>query len=267
MDMYIVSTNDRGIVDLSGRYSCGGVWIAQNYSNNVLLKLYLRNLEKNRGEKSMKTIDLGTKRYLKKCSRRKPLPENYEEILEDFARRFGSDEVKIIYRFSKSRCLNANSGRKNKITVNEKWAELLVREKDNTEVINAFRETIGHELTHKENDLFPLKYIFISHGLQFTAWTNEVHADFGGVKKALEGDAKKGLRGMRFKCKDNIANKFGRCCVKSDCTHPSWLIRMDMIKKRRFNAERIKEIAKLAGCKNKALINKVCEHYDVIELG
>ena len=44
----MVSTNDRGVVDLSGRYSCGGVWIAQNYSNNASGFVYKISKKTNR---------------------------------------------------------------------------------------------------------------------------------------------------------------------------------------------------------------------------
>lgn len=78
--------------------------------------------------------------------------------------------------------LNADAGyRKHAcIKATPKWATQLVLF-HSEEVHNTFLITIGHELTHKDCDIFFLRHE--PQYIRFIAYVNELHADFGAAEK------------------------------------------------------------------------------------
>ncbi len=124
--------------------------------------------------------------------------------------------------------------------------------------MEAFRLTIGHEMTHQEKDYFFFKPF--SKAQKFVDWVNEVHADYGGIVKAFNGDVYRGIKALEFKekCKGDKD--------KDGLSHPAWKRRREYVEKYDFNADLIKEIANFTGCNDKKLVESISNHYQGIEL-
>lgn len=136
------------------------------------------------------------------------------------------------------------------------WATQLVLY-NSVETHNAFLITIGHELTHKDCDIF-----FLKHGLRnirFVAWVNEVHADFGATQKMANNNRQELVNSMKYK-------KSYKEEDKDKTNHPSWERRIYYAEHFDFGKELIQQIAKDAGCKNQKIINRVCQHFQEIKL-
>lgn len=142
------------------------------------------------------------------------------------------------------------------IVVNAEWAARLVLLDD--EVVKmAFRFTMGHEMTHQSGD-----YVFLeafTKDRKFVNWVNEVHSDYGGAQLAFNGNINNAITSIRYKAKDFKVDQDSQ-------THPSWKHREEYIKKGMFDDILIKRIAYNAECSNKALIEKVCNHFAPIKL-
>lgn len=143
------------------------------------------------------------------------------------------------------------------ILINAEWASRIVLDQDNPHMHDAFALTICHEITHQEKDFY--YFNFFSADGKFVNWVDEVHADFGGVKKGLDGDRLRAFQAMKYKLS----------CKKKDRdtrSHPSWNRRIGYIVDYDFNDELIDKIAYECGCNNNKLIMAVKKFFDVIEL-
>lgn len=204
-------------------------------------------------------VDLYVRRKAKKEHR--SLPENYKFILREFAEKYCTNKVKVHYLWfwdAGGRFPNASATIPGVILMNSVWASLLVEKYNDETIVDAFKMTIGHELTHLEHEFFYLEPF--SKTQKFVDWINEVHADYGGIIKAFDGDVYRGVRALEFK------EKF-KCGRDNDGrSHPSWKRRIEFIKKFDFNANTIREVAGIVGCNNQKIINLICEYYDDIEL-
>ena len=156
-----------------------------------------------------------------------------------------------------SKTLNACALLPGIIIVNSEWAAHLVLFR-NPETINAFWATIGHEMTHKDNDY--VFWEFWTKDKTFVNWINEVHADFGGTIKCLDGKRAYAIRAVSYK------KKYKGKKDRDTLTHPSWNKRLEYISKYNFNEALIRKIATDVGCKNEKLINNICSYYAVLRL-
>ena len=123
---------------------------------------------------------------------------------------------------------------------------------------------MGHELTHQEGrDLHVFKY-FMRY-MKFFAHVNEVHADFGATQKMCNSSRESLLRSHRYKMEYNrqINSPY---ITKSSNDHPSWEKRLFYTENFDFNRDLILQIAKDTGCKNQAVIDEVCDHFEEIKL-
>lgn len=154
---------------------------------------------------------------------------------------------------------NAGFGKHTPIVASPCWVEKLIF--NNSEATqNAFLMSLGHELTHKENDISIFKGVFIKNGIRFIAHTNEVHADFGAVQKLANNNRKKQIEAMNYKMSHKKNTDI------SDFFHPSWNKRQCYVKKYNFNEELIKQIAQDDNCTNQKLICNVVGHFEEIYL-
>lgn len=190
-----------------------------------------------------------------------PLPDDWKKILFRELDCFKENKIRIAYSWlwdSGGRVPNASSTIPRLILVNAEWAAMIVLLQNDEKMHDAFRLTIGHEMTH-QNDHFFLARPF-SKNARFTYWVNEVHADFGGAVMAFEGDVARCAEAMQFKKK---------CKGERDrdgYSHPSWRRRIEYIRDNDFNRELIYKIANITGCKNESLIEHVCDQYKDIKL-
>lgn len=156
-----------------------------------------------------------------------------------------------------SKTLNACALLPGIIIVNSEWAAHLVLF-GTPETINAFKATLGHELTHKDKDY--AFWEFWTKDKKFVNWINEVHADFGGAVKCLYSKRENAIEAVSYKKK---------CKGKKDrdtSDHPSWNKRQEYISNHDFDETLIRKIATDVGCKNEKLINNICSYYAVLRL-
>lgn len=204
-------------------------------------------------------VDLYIRRKAKREHR--SLPNDYKCILYRFAEKYSTDNIKVHYLWfwdAGGRFPNASATIPGVILLNPVWASLLVEKNNDETIVDVLKMTIGHELTHQENDYFYFEPF--SKAQKFVNWINEIHADYGGIIKAFDGDVNRGIKALEFKkkCKGS-KDKDGR-------THPAWKRRIEYIRKYDFNADIINNVAEITGCKNHRLIDIICDHYDNIEL-
>lgn len=210
----------------------------------------------------MSLLNFKTRRYIKKraIELNITIPNNYEAILfdyKDIVRKYGYDLEFKAKRGMSLNTLNANAGFGNSnIIASPEWAvQLILIGSDN--VKNAFKDTLGHELTHKENDIMIFRYGLSA--VSFVAHVNEVHADFGGIEKLLNSSRDKALNAMYFKYNFKMQNNNTDIHTMS---HPSWKQRINYIQKYNFDNELIEQIAADVNYKNSNVIKKVCMHYN-----
>lgn len=168
------------------------------------------------------------------------IENDYKQRISLFMKEIVSSEIKIKFSsFFLSGNLGANSSFKNTITLYPRWAyEILINQSER--LTNAFRITIGHELTHKEGDLFPLK-----HGPKFLkviSWINEVHCDFAGAQKMVKCNRDFLVDSCKFK-KEKMSSD------NEDCSHPSWDKRVKYAESYDFDEKLIRKIISDAGVK------------------
>lgn len=133
------------------------------------------------------------------------------------------------------------------IQVSQAYAAKLVLN-DSNDIHNAFLMSLGHEMTHKDNDIKVIKGMFIKNGTKFLAHVNEVHADFGAVQKLANNNREKQLKAMKYK------QSYKKNVDVSDFCHPSWNQRYNYIEKYNFDEKLIRQIAADVGCTNEKLI-------------
>lgn len=154
--------------------------------------------------------------------------------------------------------LNAHITRSKKKVVifSSEWAFQLIL-KNCIEAEMGFIYTLGHELTHKEIDIFPLKY---PHCCKFIAWVNEMHADYGSSIKVFNGDTQKTVKAMNF------VGSFNNYDIE-DFSHPSWVRRLYYIQKYPlWGEDLIRRIARDTKCFNEGIIRKIINHYTITKI-
>lgn len=190
---------------------------------------------------------------------KKKVPKNYEQILESMKNlpQLNGNIIKFSLRKDGFATFLSATARKNgEILCNLEWAVRLVLFNDKA-TINAFTMTIGHELTHQEEE-------FYNKGLHgkdkiFQSWLNEVHADFGGAEKMVDCDRNKLIDAIEYKLALKKKSKDAN-------SHPSWKRRKFYAEHYDFNANLINRIAEDTKCKNKDLIDEAIQYYDEILL-
>ena len=212
-------------------------------------------------------ISFGTKRYIKKYAKNNnlDLPSNYLNYLRaysDIAKKYSCKLHFHGWRKAtiKIPAIDAGFFSFSPIVATPGYAVLLLF--DESGIYNeAFLMSLGHEITHKENDINPWRYC--GNNQKFVAHVNEVHADFGAVSKLGNGDSTRQIRAMALKRKDKIKRK------KKDVSNqepPSWKKRMEYIQNKVFDETLIRRIAADVDCTNEKLIQKVINHFDEIYL-
>lgn len=202
----------------------------------------------------------------KKHQIHKELPLNIEEALGEYIKKLGDTEgKKIVFTYKKdagAKFLSAGAytpGAPDEIWFNSEWAARLLYYDDQS-IWNAFSLTVGHELTHKEND-FSQRTLCIR-DMKFISWVNEVHADYKSALKRAGSSRDKLIASHNYKLKaKNILYR-----DHNTGSHPSWRKRIYYIKNFDFNRELIDEIARDTKCKNQELINRINDYYDSIIL-
>lgn len=189
------------------------------------------------------------------------LSVDWREILFRELDCFKEGRIKMVYSWlwdSGGRVPNASSTIPGLILVNAEWAAMIALYQENEKVHEAFKLTMGHEMTHQHDKFFIA--IPFSKDAKFIYWINEVHADFGGAVIAFDGDVARTAEAMQFKrvCKGNRD--------KDAYSHPSWQRRIEFIRNDNFDRELIYKIAIITGCKNERLIERVCDQYKDIQL-
>lgn len=180
------------------------------------------------------------------------MPKNKKQILNQY-RNINGNCILFSWLFNHdTKTLNASALFYKLILISPEWAVRLVLF-DDEETKNAFKITLGHELTHKDGDYF--KLLSFGKNKRFVNYTNEVHADFGAAEKMVNSDRKKLIASMNYKLSLKANNK-------NTNDHPSWNTRKYYAENYNFNKKLIERIAKDVGCNNKDLIEKVCEYYN-----
>lgn len=208
-----------------------------------------------------------TEKYIKKKAKEEgiKLPDNYESCLQkyyDITEKYG---YKLVFRAGRGlniNSLNANAGFGNMsiIATPEFAYQLIAHYSDelNTKILI----TLGHEFTHKDgNDLFPFnsKYIFIKNGFKFVNWVNEVHADYGAVKKIFNCSRNKLIGNFEYKLKHKKEDF-------EDCSHPSNYRRLEYVINYDFDEKLIRKIAEDTGMINQKLLTFTINHFKKIIL-
>ena len=140
------------------------------------------------------------------------------------------------------------------VYLNMGWLILLMYKPDEL-TRNAFRTSLGHEMSHLGD--FPYKGYYCK-CRKFIRYVNEVYADFNGILLGVNGSLSEGLRCMQFKY--DRGGFYSRHI--SDRSHPSWKKRMQYVRKfEKFDEKLIEQIAKDTGCKNKKVISAVIQHF------
>ena len=206
-------------------------------------------------------INKKTKKYIFKKAQQSniEIPKNYENILQfycDLISKYGYSLIFGLYPGLDIDKIGANAGlfKYSSIVATPEWAFQLVCNNESAHI--AFLMTLGHELTHKEKDLFPPMY---GCGTKFVAWVNEVHADFGGTQKMLNDNRISALEAITYKMKQKSTDI-------ENYSHPSWSRRQHYITNYNFNSELIKKIAQDAQYSNERVINKISSHFEEIVL-
>lgn len=189
------------------------------------------------------------------------VPSNYKSILHYYKNIEKPSNDKIVFSWiydGRNKNLNANAALNGKILFNAEWAARVVLF-DNAGTLNAFKSTIGHELTHKDNEIDVRQFFGLNK--QFVGRVNEARADFGAGQKMLNSQRNLVLDAVNYK---RALNSRGRR-LKFD-PHPTWEQRYNYIKNYNFSRELIYKIADDMNYHNKAIIEKVCDYYEDINL-
>lgn len=187
------------------------------------------------------------------------VPINYPQILEKAQSVNHLSDDKIVFSWfcdSGGLSLSASATLKHYIVCNTGWALRLIFYNDES-TWNAFRITIGHELTHKDGDYFSFR--IRKRDRKFISRVGEVHADFGAAEKMAACSRQKLLDSTRYK-------KALKKKDKGDFAHPSWERREYYVTNFNFDEKLIRQIARDVGCLNERLIEKITQFYKPIVL-
>lgn len=152
--------------------------------------------------------------------------------------------------------LNASSAIPFCVILKKSWISKIVFD-DTDATFNAFKGTVGHELTHKNNDMRGCKYRAFDR--LFINRVNEIHADFGAAEKMFDNSRQILLETILYKMK--LVKK-----PSIDKIHPTWEQRYNYVYNFNFDKTLIRRIANDVGCTNEKLIQKVISHFDEIYL-
>lgn len=171
------------------------------------------------------------------------LPQNYIEIFNNYKNINTPIPCKInfVSYMMKNDSLKASANVPNCIILNSRWAYQIVSN-NNEQTKNAFRITIGHELTHKEGELIAFKYKKKSR--KIINWINEVHCDFAGTEKM----EKRSRISLVDSCDYKRRNKTAKADSDTD-THPSWTKRAEYARNYDFDERLIARIIDDTGIK------------------
>lgn len=208
--------------------------------------------------------------YIKKRAKEARLVVSYSEIKSklhqfDYLEPVGIYKLLfLVWKDGFSKSIGASANIPFLIIFSAEWAvQLIINDKEDT--INAFRMTLGHELSHKDGDYAFLfwerenKHFIHKRDRKFVSWVTEIHHDFAAAEKMVAYNKEKLLASMKYKIEAKPNNKPGQ-------SHPSWEQRKEYVETGIFNEELIKEIATVTSCTNKELIERVCEYYKPIIL-
>lgn len=165
-------------------------------------------------------------------------------------------------RFHKKNNLNANCGifKSSDIDFSEKWIELYKNDIATFELL--FYYTLGHEISHKQNNFSLKAYYYLFHPfsfyklLKFVTWCNEVFADRNA--KAFVPDSYKSQQFKSMETKMSFKD-----INKADITHPSWIFRSECIYLPTSD-QVIDKIAQHIDFDNEEVINQVKQHFKTI---
>ncbi len=203
-------------------------------------------------------ISFMTKRYIHEKARNSTIPSDYVNILKKIESRnsFYGRQVRFSWLYNHKDYLNANAFFGKYILLNSEWAFRFTLLND-SKLDNAFDITIGHEMTHKEKELCPIR--LNSKKRKFVRWINEVHADFGGAQKMADGSREKLLAAIKYKS-DLHTNS------TDNEAHPSWKRRKCYVENYDFEPQLVRKIASDIGYNNQVFIEEVCNFYPNIKL-
>lgn len=188
------------------------------------------------------------------------VPPNHEEILRKYKNVGNLEGNRIVFSWlsdTGNTILNASSMVPGCVVFNAEWAAQVVLY-DSEETMNAFKITVGHELTHKDNEIAWWRY-WRRAERQFVAQVNEVRADFGGNMRMCGSNRETLLNAINYK-------KQLRAQDNGDFLHPPWYKRYEYVERYDFGAELINKIADDVGCYNQGLREYVINHYSDIIL-
>lgn len=191
-------------------------------------------------------------------------------LLNKELEQFDQSSIKLRYDFifMLGTTLNATAILPKTIIINSAWIKKIIFDYDNPIMHDAFLMTINHEMTHKEKNhhslLFKFKRICYSlynlkNDRKFFNWVDEVHADFGGINKAFDGNRNKAISIMEYKL---ISKKTD----EDTKSHPSWKKRITYVSNYDFNEKLIDKIANDCNCMNEKLISLMKNYYGNIIL-
>lgn len=156
--------------------------------------------------------------------------------------------------------LNMNSSIRGKILANVAWGCKIMEDylqnpemQPSSVVINAFMQTIGHELGHLTDKSIPY---CLSH-IKFRLHISEIYADFYSASLFSSDCRRKTLKAMLYKLHENsrFSPDIGDCC------HPALRKRMYYIRYWDFTEELIRYVAKDCDCVDESYIEKIIKHY------
>lgn len=160
--------------------------------------------------------------------------------------------------FVNNKSLNAEYGgfKHAPIVVYPEWAVQIILHGDDENVRNAFRFTLGHELTHKERrcPTLPIRCKLF----EFIGQVNELYADFGAAQKVAGGSREALLKSIDYK-KENKSKL--KTQDTQDRLHPSWQKRRDYAEHFDFDENLIHKIAKDNKCSGKRIETTVINFY------
>lgn len=213
-------------------------------------------------------ISKETKKYIQRIANKKriSIPDNYTEALSEYCLLVEKRGHKLEFRTGRNLApdsLGANAGLfgRSSIVVTPEWAAKLVFENaDDTR--NAFLITLGHELTHKDKEIFPLRFGF--RWMSLIAYINEIHADYSAAQKMVESKRSILLKSVDYKRYHKV--EIRGIQDKDTPEHPSWTRRKSYIESFNFDAQLIRKIALDLNCQNIKIIKYLIEFYDEIVL-
>lgn len=215
------------------------------------------------------------------------MPHNWKKIIKKYKKSLKTKRkfIFITYLTEQSpEVINACSTPLGPIFVNAEWAARIVL-CDNADTLNAFQITIGHEVTHQNNEMPKLVYglkkgvqhakkqglkYITKHGIKesieygkkyisIISYVNEVRADFGGAAIEKEFDRNDLLDSIKYKkgLKDVDKNTF---------LHPSWERRKFYATHFDFGKRLIQRIIEDEKFDDTETINKILAFYNNREI-